>query len=158
VSRGVAPVHRLWEAGITCSISTNNVLNPFTPYGDASLVRMANFYANVAQIGSPEGMASCLDMVTHGAAKLLNVTDYGIAAGGPADLVVLNAESRGAVVAELAQPLFGLKAVQARLSARFLQRQRKATSFVMPGRPAQLVFPKHAPVSCFEARLRRSSA
>ena len=37
--------------GVTCSLATNNVLNPFTPYGDCSLIRMANLYANVAQIG-----------------------------------------------------------------------------------------------------------
>jgi cytosine deaminase len=64
----------------------------------------------VAQIGSPDGMAACLDMVTSGAAKLLNLTDYGIVPGGPADLVVLNAETRADAVAALAQPLFGLKA------------------------------------------------
>jgi cytosine deaminase len=71
---------------------------------------MANLYANVAQIGSPDGMAACLDMVTSDAAKLLNLVDYGIVPGGPADLVVLNAETRADAVAALAQPLFGLKA------------------------------------------------
>ena len=31
VRRGVAPVHRLLKSGVNCSLSTNNVLNPFTP-------------------------------------------------------------------------------------------------------------------------------
>jgi cytosine deaminase len=110
VPRGVAPAHRLLGRGVTCSISTNNVLNPFTPFGDCSLVRMANLYANVAQIGTPAGMADCLDMVTTSSAKLLNLKDYGIATGFPADIVVLDAESRAQAVAELAQPIFGLKA------------------------------------------------
>jgi cytosine deaminase len=34
VPRGVAPVHRLLGQGVTCSLATNNVLNPFTPFGD----------------------------------------------------------------------------------------------------------------------------
>jgi cytosine/creatinine deaminase len=41
VPRGVSPAHRLMAYGVNCSISTNNVLNPFTPFGDCSLVRMA---------------------------------------------------------------------------------------------------------------------
>ena len=51
VMRGVTPAHKLLAEGVNCSLSTNNVLNPFTPFGDCSLVRMANLYANTAQIG-----------------------------------------------------------------------------------------------------------
>ena len=109
VPRGVAPAHRFAAQGVTCSISTNNVLNPFTPFGDCSLVRMANLYANVAQLGSLDAMAGCLDMVTAAPARLLNLADYGIAVGNPADMVVLDAQQAGMAVAELAQPLFALK-------------------------------------------------
>ena len=34
-----------------------NVLNPFTPFGDCSLVRMANLYANVCHVGTPAACA-----------------------------------------------------------------------------------------------------
>jgi cytosine deaminase len=85
------------------------VLNPFTPFGDCSPLRMANLYANVAQLGRPADLARCLDMITHGAAKLLNRRDYGIAIGNPADLVVLESGDGAMAVAELAQPLLGLK-------------------------------------------------
>jgi cytosine/creatinine deaminase len=109
VPRGVTPAHRFLDHGVTCSLSTNNVLNPFTPFGDCSLVRMANLYANVAQVGTGAGLASCLEMVTSQSAKLLNLSDYGIAVGHPADLVVLDTDTPANAVSELAQPLFGLK-------------------------------------------------
>lgn len=109
VPRGVAAAHRLLDYGIVCSIASNNVLNPFTPFGDCSLVRMANFYANVAQIGRPSELASCLDMVTTLPAKLMNFRNYGIAVGNPADLIVLDCKDRTSAVAELARPLFGIK-------------------------------------------------
>ncbi len=109
VPRGVTPVHRLLAHGVNCSISTNNVLNPFTPFGDCSLIRMANLYANIAQVGASVDLAACLDMVSAASAKLLNHRDYGIAVGHPADLVVLDCESRAQAVCELAQPIFGLK-------------------------------------------------
>jgi cytosine/creatinine deaminase len=109
VPRGVAPAHRLLAHGVTCSIASNNVLNPFTPFGDCSLVRMANLYANVAQIGSATELASCLDMVTNLPAKLMNLDNYGLAVGNPADLVVLDCHDGSAAIAEIARPLFGIK-------------------------------------------------
>jgi cytosine deaminase len=107
--RGVTHAHRLAEHGVTCSLATNNVLNPFTPFGDCSLVRMANLYANIAQVGSAQELAACFDLVTTQPAKLMNLRDYGIAIGNPADLIVLDCRNAAAGIAELAQPLLGFK-------------------------------------------------
>jgi cytosine deaminase len=109
VPRGVAPAHRLAKNGVICSVATNNVLNPFTPFGDCSLLRMANLYANVAQIGSSQGTEICFDMITGSPARQLNLPDYGIAVGNPADIVVLDASQARLAVAELSQPLFAFK-------------------------------------------------
>jgi cytosine/creatinine deaminase len=109
VPRGVTPAHRLVEHGVTCSLATNNVLNPFTPFGDCSLIRMANLYANVAQVGAAADIAACLDLVTTAPAKLMNLTDYGLAVGNPADVVVLDCTTSLAAVAELASPVLGFK-------------------------------------------------
>ena len=109
VPRGVTQAHKLLGHGVICSLATNNVLNPFTPFGDCSLIRMANLYANIAQIGRPKELSSCFDMVTTHPAKLMNLADYGVAIGNPADLVVLDCRNPEAAVAELAQPIFGFK-------------------------------------------------
>ncbi|MEA2881376.1 MAG: cytosine/creatinine deaminase [Bradyrhizobium sp.] len=109
VPRGVTPAHRLREIGVNCSLATNNVLNPFTPFGDCSLIRIANLYANIAQIGRPDQLAACLDMITAMPARLMNLTDYGIAVGNPADIVVLDGIDPASAVAELAQPILGIK-------------------------------------------------
>ena len=109
VPRGVAPVHRLVAEGVNCSISTNNVLNPFTPYGDCSLIRMANLYANAAQLGDADALRLCLEMVSTRSARLLNRDDYGLAVGNPADIVIFDASDPVDLVAEIAQPLMGFK-------------------------------------------------
>jgi cytosine deaminase len=109
VPRGVTPLEPLRKAGVTCSVSTNNVLNPFTPYGDGSLIRMANLYANVCHVSRPDELAGCLDMITGAAAKLLRLDDYGIAVGHPADLVCVDVHDPAETIATLAQPLWGLK-------------------------------------------------
>ncbi len=107
--RGVVAAHDLVQRGVNCSLSTNNVLNPFTPFGDCSLLRMANLYANVCHVGMRDDLRECLAMITHRSARLMRVPEYGIAAGNPADLVVLDCPSPEAAVAELAMPLYGFK-------------------------------------------------
>lgn len=107
--RGLTPAHRLVAAGVTCSVATNNVQNPFTPFGDASLLRMANLYANAAQVG-PDGFATCVDLVTSLPARLMNLGDYGIAVGNPADLVVLDAATPEDALAAIAEPVMGFRA------------------------------------------------
>ena len=94
--------------GVLCSVATNNVLNPFTPFGDASLLRMANFYANVAH-ASVSDFDTCLDLVTDLPARLMNLRDYGIKVGNPADLVVLDTDSGRIAIAELPDILMGFK-------------------------------------------------
>jgi cytosine deaminase len=107
--RGVTEAHRLLHHGVNCSLSTNNVLNPFTPFGDCSLIRMANLYANIAQVGAASDTRECLHMVTTRSAKLLNLKDYGVAVGAHADLAVLDAESPEQAIAEVAPVLYAFK-------------------------------------------------
>jgi len=106
--RGLTLAHKLAGDGIVCSVATNNLLNPFTPFGDASLLRMANFYANVAH-ASVGDFDTCLDLVTELPARLMNLKDYGIAVGKPADLVVLDIKDSRFAVAELPDILMGFK-------------------------------------------------
>jgi cytosine deaminase len=105
VRRGVADANFLVGHGVNCSLSTNNVLNPATPYGDCSLIRTANLHANVLQIADPVQLRECFAMLTERSAGLLNLTDYGLAVGNPADIVVIDAETPEQAVAEIRQPL-----------------------------------------------------
>ena len=105
IRRGVADASFLVEQGVNCSLSTNNVLNPVTPYGDCSLLRMANLHANVLQIAQPAQLREIFAMLTERSARLLNLTDYGIVIGNPADIVVIDAGSPEQAVAEIRQTL-----------------------------------------------------
>ncbi len=109
VCRGVADAHVLGHHGVTCSLSTNNVLNPATPFGDCSLIRIANLYANVLQLDRPADLRGCFVMLTESTARLLNIKDYGFKLGNPGDVVIFNAETPEQSVAEIAQPLAAFK-------------------------------------------------
>jgi cytosine/creatinine deaminase len=109
ITRGVVPAHKLLHHGVNCSLSTNNVLNPFTPYGDCSQIRMANLYANVCHVAEPSDMRECFNMITTRPAKMMRLSDYGVAIGKSADLVVLDSASSEMAVAELTPVLYAFK-------------------------------------------------
>jgi cytosine deaminase len=109
VRRGIVDVNAYDRLGVTCSIANNNILNPFTPFGDCSLVRMANLHANTLQVGSPDDLHACFEMILGDAARILNLDDYGLAVGHPADLVVLDAKDEAEAVAVVAPVLHAFK-------------------------------------------------
>jgi cytosine/creatinine deaminase len=109
VRRGVADANLLVEHGVNCSLSSNNILNPATPFGDCSLIRIANLYANVLQIDRPHQLRECFHMLTDRSARLLNHADYGLAVGNPADIVIMNARTPEQAVAEISQPVAAFK-------------------------------------------------
>ena len=109
VVRGVADANLLVGHGVHCSLSSNNILNPATPYGDCSLVRMANLYANVLQLDRPAQLRECFGMLTDMSARVLNLKDYGFAVGRPADVAVFGVQEPEQAIAEIAQPLAAFK-------------------------------------------------
>jgi len=108
-TRGVVPAHKLLRHGVNCSLSSNNILNPFTPFGDCSLMRMANLYANICQVGKQADMRECFNMITQRPGRMLRLADYGVAPGKSADLVVLDATDPEMAVAELVPVLYAFK-------------------------------------------------
>ncbi len=105
VRRGVADVNHLHAHGVTCSLSSNNILNPATPYGDCSLIRIANLHANILQVVGAPRLRELFLMLSEQSARLLNLKDYGLAVGNPADIVVIDAATPEQAVAEIRPPL-----------------------------------------------------
>ena len=108
IPRGMVNANELLEMGINTTLSSNNILNAFTPYGDASLVRMANMYANVAQLAKDKQIVDVFNMITKNAAQLL-LKKTEIVVGAPATLVVLEAKDAVETIRTNAQALAGFK-------------------------------------------------
>jgi cytosine/creatinine deaminase len=109
VIRGVADANLLCEHGVNCSLSSNNILNPATPYGDCSLIRIANLYANVLQLDRPAQLRTCFEMLTQRSARVLNLNDYGLVVGNPADAVIIDAPTPEQAIAQISQPVAAFK-------------------------------------------------
>jgi len=101
VRRGLAPVRRLREAGVTVAAATNNVQNAFTPVGNADPLLLTLLLVVAAHMGAEGDMAGVLDMVTLAPARILGRRDHGLAPGCRADLVVLEARTLADAVGTL---------------------------------------------------------
>ena len=66
---------------------------------------MANMHANILQIAAPEELRELFVMLTERSARLLNLKDYGLAIGNPADLVVIDADTAEQAIAEIRPPV-----------------------------------------------------
>ena len=109
VPRNVLDLNALTERGVLCSVASNNILNPFTPFGDGQLLRQANMQAIVTHRGNDRDVREVWNMATQSAAKLMRLRDYGVAVGNPADLVVLDAETPEMALRTVAPVLMGFK-------------------------------------------------
>lgn len=108
--RGVTRLAELHAAGINVAISTNNIVNPFTPYGYPDLLRQALVAAMAMHLGNLDQMAWLLDLITVNPAKALRLRDYGLAEGCWADLVILDAADPVQAIIEQAEKLWVFKA------------------------------------------------
>lgn len=86
--RGVAPLATMHTADVRCAVASNNIMNPFTPYGDANLARMANLFANVAHLSTDDDLRACFDMVAGSAAAMIGLP-HRLTVGDPATMVLL---------------------------------------------------------------------
>ncbi|GAA3698214.1 amidohydrolase family protein [Gordonia hankookensis] len=91
VRRAVVPVRDLWDAGVTCAYSSNNIRNAFTPYGNADMLDIGLLLAQIGHLSGTADLARVLTMATHMAAEVVGIADgYGILPGRAADMVVLS--------------------------------------------------------------------
>ena len=108
--RGVTRLGELRAAGVNVAISTNNIVNPFTPYGHPDLLRQALVAAIAGHLGNLDQLGWLLDLVTTNAARAIGLADYGLAEGCRADLVVLDARDPAQAITEQAEKLWVIKA------------------------------------------------
>ncbi|WP_336787659.1 amidohydrolase family protein [Paenibacillus sp. MMO-177] len=101
VRRGVTRVRELEEAGVTIAAASDNIQDPFHPFGRGDLLQIGLVTAYAAHLAKEEDIVTVLRMLTTNPANLAGLTQYGIAPGNPASFVVLDACSEEELFQEL---------------------------------------------------------
>ena len=92
--RGMTRVKELTAEGINVSFGHDDVYDPWYPMGTGSLRDVVFLGLHVAQMMGYEDIMNSYRFITENAAKTLHISDhYGIAAGKPADFVVIDADN-----------------------------------------------------------------
>jgi len=91
--RGTARVKELLARGVNVITSQDDVNDPYYPFGKPDPLECAVMLAHVAQLTLPHELEQVMDMITVNAARAASVSNYGIAPGMTADLVVVEAPS-----------------------------------------------------------------
>ena len=93
--RGVTRVKELLQAGLNVSLGHDCVQDPWYSLGTGNMLEVAHMAVHVCQMTGMAEIDACFDMVTSHGAKTLHLQDnYGIEVGKPANLIVLDADSR----------------------------------------------------------------
>jgi cytosine deaminase len=91
--RGIVRVKELLARGVNIITSQDDVNDPYYPFGKPDPLECALMMAHVAQLTLPHELEQVMDMVTVNSARAARISDYGIAPGCRADLVVVDASS-----------------------------------------------------------------
>ncbi|EQC0069685.1 cytosine deaminase [Serratia marcescens] len=91
--RGVTRVKEMLEAEINVCFGHDDVFDPWYPLGTANMLQVLHMGLHVCQLMGYGQIDDGLKLITSHSARTLNLSDYGLAAGNSANLVILPAES-----------------------------------------------------------------
>ena len=109
VRRGLTRVKALLAAGVNVTYASNNVRDAYRPLGNLNPVEEGLVLSYGAHMDSRKDLADLLRMSTFNGAKALGLKNYGLQVGNLADLVVIDAFSAPAVIANQAEKLLVFK-------------------------------------------------
>ena len=91
--RGLTPVRMLIDAGVNVAVATNNVQNPFTPYGRGRITDAALLLAGLCHFGSAAEAETLVDLMTVNAAHAVGITTASLTVGAPATFAAFAART-----------------------------------------------------------------
>jgi len=133
--RGMTRVPEMLAAGIDVAFGHDCVMDPWYSLGSADMLEVAHMGLHVAQMTGQDAMHACFLAITETPARILGLSDYGLAPGKHADLVILDAAS-------------AVEAIRLRAARRLVMRRGKVVSeapravamLTLPDRPQQIDF------------------
>ncbi|MGM0881565.1 MAG: amidohydrolase family protein [Bacillota bacterium] len=101
VRRGLTRVKELAKAGVSVAAASDNIQDPFHPFGRGDMLQIGLMTAYAAHLAREEDIVTVLRMLTHLPATIAGIPEYGVSAGNPAGFVVLDAVSGEELFQEL---------------------------------------------------------
>jgi len=104
------PLQRLHAAGVTLCTGSDGVRDTWGPYNSFDMLDRVKFLGYRCGFRKDEEVEFLLSLATHGGAKVMGATDYGLAVGCRADLVVVPGDTPTQAVMDLPLRTYVFKA------------------------------------------------
>lgn len=105
--RGHTRVDELLAKGVNVCIGHDSIMDPWYSMGKGNMIAAANLLAHTAHMNGHDQITELMDMITTRSAKTMGLEDtYGIEAGKPADLIVLDARTDAEAVRLISECLY----------------------------------------------------
>jgi cytosine deaminase len=89
--RGVTRVPELLHNGNNVSFGHDDLFDPWYPLGTANMIDVVHMGLHVCQMMGYKDILNSYQLITYNAAKTLNLSNYGIKVGNPANCIILDA-------------------------------------------------------------------
>lgn len=93
VRRGITRVRQLHDAGVNVCVASDNIRDPFRPFGNADMLEELLLLAQLTRMATDAELLEIFQMGTYHPARAMRRKDYGLDVRCRADLVVLDAPS-----------------------------------------------------------------
>ena len=101
-----ARVKELLEEGVNVCLGQDDISDGYYPFGRNNMLEVAFLAAHLLWMTTNRELETLYDMVTVNAARAMNINDYGLKIGAPANLVVLAAPNVLEALREHDAPLY----------------------------------------------------
>lgn len=93
IRRGIAPIKHLVQRGVPVAIASDNVRDPFNPFGNAKLLEVALIAAHGCHMGGQDDLDMLFDMITDIPRKILGF-NTNVMVGNKPNFIVLDSVSK----------------------------------------------------------------
>ena len=102
-------VKDLLNAGVTVALGQDDVYDAYYTYGRCNMLEVAFLGSHLLWMMMPQDRELLYDMITVNPAKIMRIQEYGLEAGKPANLVVLNAADLREAFVYHSEPLYVIR-------------------------------------------------
>ncbi|MGX9929878.1 cytosine deaminase [Virgibacillus salarius] len=108
--RGLTRVKELLEAERNVCFGHDDIFDPWYPLGTGNMLQVLHMGIHASQLMGYEQIINAIDLITTNSAKTMNIEEhYGIEAGKPANIIVLDAEDEYEAIRKQAYVLYSVR-------------------------------------------------
>jgi len=107
--RGLTRVKELTAAGMNVGFAQDSIFDPWYSLGNGKLLRSLDFGLHICQMMGYDDFVHALDFITDNSAKLMQLKDYGVKEGHPANGILLSGEDDYSVLRNQGEVLFNMR-------------------------------------------------